>query len=189
MADDKRFSKDVEVKQPRSHEQVEKQDANRLSGDYNQAKAGQDRPTSERVDSEQIKNKAPGMNGPKPPQPAYNAMTAQTHNKQMGQDHARVEAAMQRNAKVNAERQAAGHEQQAKQKQAGKEAEQKRAIGAPQNSQAEKTAKGLDQNAKADQGAAKQKSAEARALERNSSAKVARESSDRVKSKDEHERK
>lgn len=167
----------------------EKQNKEKAASAFDRAHSNQQIQQPERVDSEQVKNKAPGMNGPKPPQPAYNAMTGQTHNKQMGQDHARVEAAMQRNAKVNAERQAAGHEQQAKQKQAGKEAEQKRAITAPQNSQAEKTALGLNQNAKADQGAAKQKTAEARALERNSSAKVARESADRVKSKDEHERK
>lgn len=166
----------------------EKQNKGKGASAFDRAHSNQQIQQPERVDSEQVKNQEMSLKGgPPPPQPGKNAMAAQTHNKQMGQDHARVEAALQKNAKVAAERQAAGHEQQAKQKQAGKEAEQKRAIGTPQNSQTDKAAKGLDQNAKADQGAAKQKSAEARALEKNEAAKVARQNDNRVKSKDDRQ--
>ena len=93
MADDHKFSKDVNVKEPRSMEQVEKQDANRLSNAYDMAKSGQQPQRPERVNSQQVANTAPGMNGPNPPQPAKNEMSRQTHNKDMAKDDQRAKEA------------------------------------------------------------------------------------------------
>ena len=167
----------------------EKQNKDKAKTSFERAHSNQQVQQPERVDSEQVKNTKLGLqNGPKPPQPGRNTMAAQTHNKQTSNDQARVDAAAQRNAKLTAERQASGLEQQSKQKQAGKEAEQKRAIGTPQNSQVDKNVKALDQNAKNDKAAGQQKSNDAKALERNEGARVAREGVDRVKSKDEKQR-
>lgn len=98
MADDQKFSKDVEVKEPRTMEQVEKQDANRLSNAYDMAKSGQQPQRPEPVNSQQVSNTAPGMNGPNPPQNAKNTMARETHNKDMAKDDkaAKEAAAMEK---------------------------------------------------------------------------------------------
>jgi hypothetical protein len=94
MADDQKFSKDVEVKEPRTMEQVEKQDSNRLANAYDMAKSGQQPQKPEQVNSQQVANTAPGMNGPNPPKNAKNAMAEQSHNKDMAKDDQRVQDAM-----------------------------------------------------------------------------------------------
>ena len=103
MADDPKFSKGVDVKETRSLEQVEKQDANRLSNAYDLAKSGQQPQKPPQVNSQQVANTAPGMNGPKPPQDVYNSVTRDSHNKAMEKDDraAKEAAAIEKRDAIN----------------------------------------------------------------------------------------
>ena len=106
MSDDEKFSKDVDVKNPRSMEQVEKQDANKLANAYDLAKSGQQPQRPEPVPSNQVAKSAPGMNGPAPPQNAKNAMAEKSHNNEMAKDdRAAKEAAAMEKMKAIKDRQ------------------------------------------------------------------------------------
>lgn len=102
MDDDQKFSKDVEVKEPRKMEQVERQDANRLANAYDLAKSGQQPQRPERVDSQQVAKSMPGMNGPNPPQNAKNEMAAQSHSRDMAKDDQRAKDAMDKYKAIKA---------------------------------------------------------------------------------------
>lgn len=93
MADDQKFSKEVEAKNPRTMEQIEKQDSNKLSNAYDLAKSGQQQNKAEPLNSQQVAKSAPGMNGPNPPANAKNAMAQDVHKNSMAKDDARAKEA------------------------------------------------------------------------------------------------
>ena len=92
MGDDQKFSKEVQVQQQRSMDQVEKQDTGKAASAFDRARSDQtQQQPPERVDSQQVANTGPGMNGPNPPANAKNEMAAESHSKDKAKDAAAVE--------------------------------------------------------------------------------------------------
>lgn len=102
MADDQKFSKEVENNNPRSLEEFKKDPQSKLSDSFDRAKAAQQQKQQapERQDSQQVKNSAPSMQ-PKPPSNVRGAVDRQAHNNSMAKDDSRVKEAQERANSIN----------------------------------------------------------------------------------------
>ena len=95
MSDGYDLQKPAEQNGPaRSNDQYVREDTGKAQSAFDKARSNaepqkqQDKP--ERVESQQVKNTAPGMNGPQPPAQAKNAMARETHNSEKAKDAERA---------------------------------------------------------------------------------------------------
>jgi hypothetical protein len=103
-ADDTRFQRDVDNPNPRSPEEFKKDPQSRVSDSFDRAKNSQQPLDQQKQNvqgqgSQQIANSAPGMNGPKPPENARNAVDRQAHNNAMSKDDQAAKEARARELK------------------------------------------------------------------------------------------
>ena len=85
MADDPKFSKQVENKDPRSLSEFKKDPQSRVSDAFDRAKAAQQKQAPKQQESQQVKKSAPTMQ-PKPPSNTRGAVDRQAHNNAMAKD-------------------------------------------------------------------------------------------------------
>lgn len=102
MAEKDEFSKPVHVQNPRSHEQYSRDEKGRASAALERARQAKQQVPPQRVESEQVKQSAPGMK-PTPSGSMRAGPDRQAHTQAMKQDDnaAKLERARQKAASAN----------------------------------------------------------------------------------------